>query len=129
MASMKTILLAVLVAALIAACGGAASRSASTSATGPTGSTSTSAPASTGSATTSTPATTRGTSSPAAFAWLHPAPTPPGWSAARLSDAAVLVYPRSWHRIHSDPGTISAVLTDAADLIRRYVNATPQQGE
>jgi hypothetical protein len=114
---MRAITLAVVVAALMAGCGGAGTRS-----------TSTSVPTSTR-ASVSTSVSARGASSHGAFGWLRPAATPAGWSAARLGDSAVLVYPHSWHRIHSDPGTISAVLTDAGDLIRRYVNATPQQGE
>lgn len=67
---------------------------------------------------------------PAAFAWLHPAPAPRGWSLARLPDTATLAYPRPWKRIHSDPGTVSAARIDGrSNLIADYLNVTPRQGE
>ena len=66
---------------------------------------------------------------PSAFAWLHPGPAPAGWSTARLLGTTVLAYPSSWHRIHSDPGTVSAaVLQPRTGLVTEYLNATPQQG-
>jgi hypothetical protein len=65
---------------------------------------------------------------PPAFAWLHPAPAPPAWRLARLTGAAALAYPPSWHRIRSDPGTASAaVVTSGTGLVTEYLNATPQQ--
>ena len=73
---------------------------------------------------TSHPATT----TPVAFAWLHPAPAPPAWRLARLTGSAALAYPPSWHRIQSDPGTVSAAVVIAGTgLITEYLNATPQQ--
>ena len=82
-------------------------------------------------ASSSSPASTNSRSGhPAAFAWLHPAPPPPGWSQARLAGSVALAYPASWRRIHSDPGTVSAARTDPrSDLIADYLNVTPQQGE
>lgn len=66
---------------------------------------------------------------PTAFAWLHPAPPPQGWSTARLLGTTVLAYPASWRRIKSDPGTASAALTQPrTGLVTDYLNATPQQG-
>ncbi len=42
----------------------------------------------------------------------------------------MLAYPAAWQRIHSDPGTVSAALTDEhTDLVEEYLNATPQQGD
>lgn len=67
---------------------------------------------------------------PPGFAWLRPAPAPAGWSLAHVTGTAVLAYPASWHRIHSDPGTISAARFDpASGLVTEYLNVTPQQGE
>jgi hypothetical protein len=66
---------------------------------------------------------------PTAFAWLHPAPPPPGWSTAHLLGTTVLAYPSSWHRIHSDPGTVSAALEQPrTGLVTEYLNATPREG-
>lgn len=66
---------------------------------------------------------------PEAFAWLHPAPAPSGWSTARLLGTTVLAYPSSWQRIHSDPGTVSAALVQPhTGLVTEYLNATPRQG-
>lgn len=96
----------------VAGCGGTGSTTKSTS---------------TASVARATPAVAR---SPAAFAWLRPAPPPPGWSLARLPGGVALAYPASWRRIHSDPGTVSAALeAPRSDLIEEYLNATPQQGE
>jgi hypothetical protein len=104
--------LALLAAIFVAGCGGTASTTKS---------------ASTGHEAPATPATA---GSPAAFAWLHPAPPPPGWSLARLPGSAVLAYPTSWARIQADPGTVSAALqAPRSDLIDQYLNVTPQQGE
>ena len=65
---------------------------------------------------------------PPAFVWLRPAPPPSAWSLARLSGTARLAYPPSWHRIESDPGTVSAALVVArTGLITEYLNATPKQ--
>jgi hypothetical protein len=67
-------------------------------------------------------------STPAAFAWLRPAPAPPAWRLARLTGTAALAYPPAWHRIKSDPGTASvAVVTSGMGLIAEYLNATPEQ--
>lgn len=106
--------LALLAATLIAACGGSATSSTTTAGTtAPAASTTAASP-----------------SGSAAFAWLRPGPTVPGWSTVRLSGGVVLAYPASWQRIHSDPGTASAALTDRrTDLVEEYLNATPQQGE
>ncbi len=41
-----------------------------------------------------------------------------------------MAYPPSWHRIHSDPGTVSAALVDPhSGLVVDYLNTTPQEGE
>jgi hypothetical protein len=117
MATIRLTLLALLAAVVTAACGGGA------------GTTSTSTAARASAAGSRTP---RAAGGAAAFAWLHPAPAPSAWSLAHLPghDTAVLAYPSSWHRIHSDPGTVSAVrMEPASDLIADYLNATPQQGE
>jgi hypothetical protein len=67
-------------------------------------------------------------SKPASFGWLHPSAPPAGWSQARLpSGAASVAYPSGWHRIASDPGTVSAAQIGPHGLIVGYVNATPQQ--
>lgn len=88
-----------------------------------------------GSATTSTTSktstkaasVTRG--NPPGFAWLDPAPAPAGWSTARLIGTTAMAYPSSWQRIHSDPGTVAAAITQpSTDLVAEYLNATPQQG-
>jgi hypothetical protein len=66
---------------------------------------------------------------PPGFAWLHPVPAPAGWSTARLLGATVLAYPSSWHRIHSDPGTVSAAVVEPrTGIVMEYLNATPRQG-
>jgi hypothetical protein len=64
-----------------------------------------------------------------AFAWLTPTAAPPGWSRARIPDGAVLYFPATWVREHGDPGTATAVLTDASGRVRGYLNATPRQGD
>jgi hypothetical protein len=79
---------------------------------------------------TTAPSATAQPGTPPAFAWLHPAPAPPAWRLARLTGAAVLAYPSSWQRIHSDPGTVSAALTaPGSDVVTDYLNVTPRQGE
>lgn len=78
---------------------------------------------------TSTAAPAAMSGNPPAFAWLHPAPAPAGWSTARLLGTTALAYPSSWQRVHSDPGTASAALVQPrTDLVAEYLNATPQQG-
>ena len=112
-----TVLVALTV--MVASCGGGASST--------TKSASTAHSASTGSVARTTPSAA---GNPTAFAWLRPAPPPPGWSLARMPGSVVLAYPTSWRRIHSDPGTVSAALeAPRSDLIEEYLNATPQQGE
>lgn len=64
----------------------------------------------------------------AGFAWLVPAPAPPGWSVARLASGATLAYPPGWHAIHGDRGTASAALFDTAGHYLGYLNLTPRQG-
>jgi hypothetical protein len=76
----------------------------------------------------STTAASRPARNPPAFAWLHPAPPPAGWSTSRLLGTAVLAYPSSWQRVHSDPGTASAAVVQRTGLVTEYLNATPQQG-
>jgi hypothetical protein len=67
---------------------------------------------------------------PSAWAWLQPDQAPAGWSAARLSSGgARMPYPRSWRRIATDPGTISAAKVDRNGLIVGYLNATPRQAD
>lgn len=63
-----------------------------------------------------------------AFAWLTPRAAPPGWSRARIRHGAVLYVPPGWGHEHGDPGTATAVLTDAHGHVRGYLNATPRQG-
>jgi hypothetical protein len=95
--------LAVAGAAALAACGGSGSED---EATGPP------APA-----------------NPAAFAWLHPGPTPSGWRTRQLpSESSRLAYPSDWHLTRTDPGTLTAASTSGGE-IRGYLNVTPQQGE
>jgi hypothetical protein len=120
MALIRSISLALLAAVLVAACGG----SAATSNTAPT-------PTTAASPQTPTPtATTSPAANPGAFAWLRPAPAPPGWTLARLTGTTTLTYPSSWHRVHSDPGTVSAeTLEPGSDIVTAYLNVTPQQGE
>jgi hypothetical protein len=75
-----------------------------------------------------THSTRTSSSTTAAFAWLHPAPSPAAWRLARLGGSTALAYPPSWHTIKSDPGTVSAALvTSGTGLITEYLNATPQQ--
>jgi hypothetical protein len=70
----------------------------------------------------------RGAADPPAFGWLRPAPPPSAWSLARLSSTVALAYPPTWHRIQSDPGTVSAAVVVArTGLITEYLNATPKQ--
>ena len=40
----------------------------------------------------------------------------------------MLYIPPGWGREHGDPGTATAVLTDAHGHVRGYLNATPRQG-
>ena len=116
MSFIRSIALVVLAAALVSGCGSSAH---------PATSTDHDEAATTGPA----PVTLGGASNPAAFAWLHPAAVPPGWAVAHMSDRAVLAYPSSWQRVHSDPQTVSAARSDArTGLIEQYLNATPQQG-
>jgi hypothetical protein len=113
----RSLALVWLIAAVVAGCGGGGHKTTSTEAD---------QPATTGPA----PVTLPGASSPAAFAWLHPAATPAGWSEARLPDRAVMAYPSSWQRVHSDSGTVSAARSDArTGVIEQYLNVTPQQGQ
>jgi len=66
---------------------------------------------------------------PQAFAWLRPSPPPAAWRTSLLPDrSARLAFPPDWHRIQSDPGTVSAAARTWSDGIRGYLNATPQQG-
>jgi hypothetical protein len=66
--------------------------------------------------------------STAPFAWLRPSAPPAGWSLARLpSGAAAVAYPPGWHRIVSDPGTVTAAQVGPHGLIVGYLNATPRQ--
>ena len=66
---------------------------------------------------------------PAAFAWLHPAPSPAGWRTKPLpSGHATLAYPPGWHLTRTDPGTVTASRT-ADRQILGYLNITPQQGD
>lgn len=65
---------------------------------------------------------------PSAFAWLHPAPAPPGWRTARIASGAVLAYPREWRRQHGDPGTATAALRGPDGSFLGYLNLTPRQG-
>lgn len=96
--------------ALLAGCGGSGASSTTTTRTAPS--------------------TRASASTVASFAWLHPGPAPRGWSVARLPDNAALTYPSSWHRVRSDPESVSAVRSDSrSGLIEEYLNATPQQGE
>jgi hypothetical protein len=62
------------------------------------------------------------------FSWFKPAPAPAGWRHVALpSGSAVLSYPPSMSRIHSDPGSISAAQGRSGNYLA-YLNATPQQG-
>jgi hypothetical protein len=71
-----------------------------------------------------------GAGPPPAFAWLHPAPPPARWPLVHLIGTTTLAYPPTWHRIHSDPGTVSAALLDPRSAaVLEYLNATPQQGQ
>jgi hypothetical protein len=66
----------------------------------------------------------------AAFAWLHPAPAPRGWTTARLpGGTARLSYPPGWHAIQTDAGTASAGLRAPGQGLIGYLNATPRQGD
>jgi hypothetical protein len=69
-------------------------------------------------------------SSRTAFAWLHPAPVPPGWATARLSTGATLAYPAPWRPLAGDRGTASAALlgTSGPKRYLGYLNVTPRQG-
>jgi hypothetical protein len=66
---------------------------------------------------------------PGPFAWLRPVPPPTGWTVDRLpSGTAGIARPPGWHRIRTDPGTVSAALLGPHGAIRGYLNATPQSG-
>jgi hypothetical protein len=65
----------------------------------------------------------------AAFDWLQPGPPPPSWKLAPLPDrSATMAYPPGWHREHSDPGTVTAVLEAHHAPLAGYLNTTQQQG-
>lgn len=65
----------------------------------------------------------------AAFAWVHPAPVPPGWLTKHLpSGRATLAYPPGWRLTRTDPGTVTATLRRNGK-IAGYLNITPQQGD
>lgn len=68
-----------------------------------------------------------GPARPSELAWFHSTSVPAGWSVTRLPSGTAMAYPRTWRRIVSDPGTISAAHVDAHGLIVGYLNATPQQ--
>ena len=69
------------------------------------------------------------TQTPAAFRWLQPQRTPPGWKVARLpSGRAMFAYPRPWRPIRTDPGTASVALLGQGRRILGYLNLTPHQG-
>jgi hypothetical protein len=63
-----------------------------------------------------------------AFAWLHPAPPPAGWTVAGTARGGTLAYPPGWKPIKTDPGTASVALLGSGGRIDGYVNATPKQG-
>jgi len=66
---------------------------------------------------------------PGPFRWLVPAPAPAGWKHISLqSGDAVLSYPPSLARIHSDSTSVSVARRDKSGTIVVYLNATPQQG-
>jgi hypothetical protein len=66
---------------------------------------------------------------PAAFAWLHPAPTPAGWRTTPLpSGRASLSHPVDWRLSRTDPGTVTATLRRDG-RIDGYLNITPQSGD
>lgn len=68
-------------------------------------------------------------SSPAAFAWVHPTPTPAGWRTRDLpSGQATLAFPRNWRLTRTDPGTVTAALRRNR-TITGYLNITPQGGD
>ena len=113
MAPIRLIALVLLAAAFATGCGGSGSTGSASS--------SRSASASGGA---------RGAAGQPDFAWLDPGPPPAGWAQARLPGSVVLTYPSSWHRVHSDPGTVSVARTDpGSDLIADYLNVTPRQGD
>jgi hypothetical protein len=63
-----------------------------------------------------------------AFAWLHPAPPPAGWTVARIAGGASFAYPPGWRAIKTDPGTASVALLGRRGRVEGYLNATPRQG-
>jgi hypothetical protein len=74
-------------------------------------------------------ASARVTARPAPFAWLVPTKAPREWTRARLpSGAAVLSFPAGLQRIHSDPGSITAVQRNPGGLFSIYLNATEREG-
>lgn len=67
---------------------------------------------------------------PAAFAWLHPAVVPAGWTTVRLpGSAARLSAPPNWKAAGGDPGTKTLVSRAPSGQIVGYLNATPRQGD
>jgi len=67
---------------------------------------------------------------PAAFAWLHPASVPAGWTTVRLpGSAARLSAPAGWKAAAGDPGTRTLVSRGPSGQIVGYLNATPRQGD
>jgi|tagenome__1003787_1003787.scaffolds.fasta_scaffold20950155_3 hypothetical protein len=67
--------------------------------------------------------------SSAAFSWLQPTAAPRDWRVARLPDGRTLRYPRAWHPLRSDSGTVSAAVVGGHGRIRAYLNLTPHQGD
>ena len=64
-----------------------------------------------------------------AFSWLRHSPPQRAWRQSPLPGGpARLAYPRGWHQIRSDPGTVSAALRGGDGEIQGYLNATPRQG-
>jgi hypothetical protein len=70
-----------------------------------------------------------GSSRPAAFAWLQPGSTPPGWHVARISSGAQLSYPPAWKRLPGDAGTATAAQLSPGGVFLGYLNVTPRQGD
>jgi hypothetical protein len=67
---------------------------------------------------------------PARFRWFTAAPAPAGWKQlVSPSDGAILSFPPSLARIHSDRASISVARKDRAGRILVYLNSTPKQGD
>lgn len=63
------------------------------------------------------------------FGWFEPSRAPAGWKHVRLlSGGAVLSYPASLGRIHSDAASVSFGTHDRSGRILVYLNVTPKQG-